>query len=68
MHKTFSWLLVLYNNETKAYENYLSDMMKQSLFDQLRIQSTFSAIQWRNDILNYFVNCFSYFMKYDVGV
>ncbi len=40
----------------KAYENYLSDMMKQSLLEQLRMQSTFIAIQWRNDILDYFVS------------
>jgi hypothetical protein len=29
--------------------------MKQTLLEQLRIQSTFIAIQWRNDILDYFV-------------
>ena len=30
--------------------------MKRSLYEQLRIQKTFLTIQWRNDILNYFVS------------
>jgi len=45
----------LFYSNKKAYENYLSDMMKQTLLEQLRMQRTFIAIQWRNDILNYFV-------------
>jgi hypothetical protein len=31
-------------------------MMKQVLLEQFRIQSTFITIQWRNDILDYFVS------------
>lgn len=53
------YILLLFNHVNgiiKAYENYLSDMMKQALLDQLRIQSTFAAIQWRKDILEYFVS------------
>ena len=30
-------------------------MMKQSLLEQLRSQSTFVAMQWRTDIFDYFV-------------
>ncbi len=51
-----TFLIDLFSYKIKAYENYLSDMMKQSLLEQLRIQSTFMAIQWRNDILDYFVS------------
>lgn len=32
--------------------------MKQSLLEQLRSQSTFLAMQWRSDILDYFVSSF----------
>ena len=30
--------------------------MKQSLLEQLRSKSTFLAMQWRSDILDYFVS------------
>jgi hypothetical protein len=39
----------------QAYINYLSDTMKQSLLDHFRLQSIFLAMQWRHDIVNYFV-------------
>ncbi|CAF1189848.1 unnamed protein product [Adineta steineri] len=53
-------LIVFFLRDIKAYENYLSDMMKQLLFEQLRIQSTFNSIQWKDDILNYFLKWSKY--------
>ncbi|CAF1300649.1 unnamed protein product [Adineta steineri] len=53
-------LIVFFLRDIKAYENYLSDMMKQLLFEQLRLQSTFSSIQWKDNILNYFLKWSKY--------
>ena len=46
------------SQSSKAYASYSSDMMKRSLLEQLRARSTFAAIQWRVDILDYFVRPF----------
>ncbi|CAF1231595.1 unnamed protein product [Rotaria magnacalcarata] len=48
-------LIGFFSRDIKAYGNYLSDIMKQSLLEQFRIQSIFNSIQWRTDILNYIV-------------
>ncbi|CAF3243817.1 unnamed protein product [Rotaria socialis] len=48
-------LIGFFSRDIKTYGNYLSDIMKQSLLEQFRMQSIFSGIRWRNDILNYIV-------------
>ncbi|CAF1054959.1 unnamed protein product [Rotaria sordida] len=53
-------LIGFFSRDIRAYENYLSDIMKKSLLEQFRIQSIFSSIQWRNDILNYILKWSSY--------
>lgn len=48
----------------KAYESYLSEIMKQSLLEQFRLQPTFNSILWRNDIFDYFVSSSCPFLIY----
>lgn len=37
--------------------------MKQSLLEQLQSQSTYLAMQWRNDIFDYFVSSFLIYLN-----
>ncbi|CAF3437861.1 unnamed protein product [Rotaria socialis] len=53
-------LIGFFSRDIKTYGNYLSDIMKQSLLEQFRMQSIFSGIQWRNDILNYILKWTTY--------
>ncbi|CAF2857682.1 unnamed protein product [Rotaria sp. Silwood2] len=53
-------LIGFFSRDIRAYENYLSDIMKKSLLEQFRVQSIFSSIQWRNDILDYILKWSNY--------
>ncbi|UJR26754.1 hypothetical protein I4U23_008069 [Adineta vaga] len=52
--------VIFSRRDIRAYDNSLSDMMKQSLLEQLRAQSTFIALHWRDDIFEYFLKWSKY--------
>ncbi|CAF4564540.1 unnamed protein product [Rotaria sp. Silwood1] len=58
-------LIGFFSRDIRAYENYLSDMMKKSLLEQFRMQSIFSSIQWRNDILDFILK-WSHYKQYSI--
>ncbi|CAF0732703.1 unnamed protein product [Adineta ricciae] len=53
-------LVVFFRRDLQVYTNYLSDILKQSLLEQLRAQSTFAVLYWRNDIIEYFLKWTKY--------
>ncbi|CAF0732606.1 unnamed protein product [Adineta ricciae] len=53
-------LVAFFRRDIQVYTNYLSDIMKQSLLEQLRTKSTFTVLYWRNDIVEYFLKWTKY--------